>query len=141
MRRSGVWRLFSKPITQGYVSQLPPPPASRHTAGLAWSRAMDRHSEVRQYYHAGVHNPNYRHDTFTEGAAEEADYEAYQQWYTTMYPGVALEEGAAASGGPSNRALDDSAVVQDQRENYDTEGVEEELEFWKKEFTHGSFVK
>ncbi|KAG5479072.1 hypothetical protein LSCM1_02919 [Leishmania martiniquensis] len=109
-----VARLFSKPISQGYVAQLPKPlPASR---GRAWMRAMDANSDVRDFY-----------------AANE---ERYGAWYRETYGIEDLSDGSAASGAASNRLLDDTRNVQQAAEEYDLQGVEDELKFWGEEFQH-----
>ncbi|KAG5504955.1 hypothetical protein JKF63_04402 [Porcisia hertigi] len=107
-------RLFSKPITQGYVAQLPKPlPAS---TGRAWMRAMDANSDVRDFY--------------------TADAERYDAWYSETYGIEDLSDGSAASGAASNRLLDDTRNMQQAAEEYDLQGVREELEFWSEEFQH-----
>ncbi|KAK7195616.1 hypothetical protein NESM_000490500 [Novymonas esmeraldas] len=114
-----VARVFSKPITQGYVAQLPKPfPPS---TGRAWMRAMDANSDVRDFY--------------------SVDAERYDAWYKETYGIEDLSDGSAASGAPSNRRLDDTRNLQEASEAYDLQGVTEELDFWREEFTHLTQVR
>ncbi|KAL0506079.1 LOW QUALITY PROTEIN: hypothetical protein Q4I30_003906 [Leishmania utingensis] len=109
-----VTRLFSKPIAQGYVAQLPRPlPGSK---GRSWMRAMDANSDVRDFY--------------------TADEERYNAWYRETYGIEDLSDGSAASGAASNRLLDDTRNMQQAAEEYDLQGMREELEFWGDEFQH-----
>ncbi|KPA85687.1 putative mitochondrial hypothetical protein [Leptomonas pyrrhocoris] len=115
-RVSLVAQLFSKPVTQGYVAQLPKAvPAS---PGRAWMRAMDANSDVRDFY--------------------VADSERYDAWYRETYGIEDLFDGSAASGAASNRLLDDTRNLQQAAGEYDLQGVEEELRFWGEEFQHNT---
>lgn len=116
---SRVSLLFSKPVTQGYVAQLPK--AVSGAPGRAWMRAMDANSDVR--------------DVFT------ADAERYDAWYRETYGVEDLSDGSAASGAASNRLLDDRRNLQQMTEAYDLEGVEEERRFWGHEFQHNTQMR
>ncbi|KAG5479605.1 hypothetical protein CUR178_03366 [Leishmania enriettii] len=114
-----VVRLFSKPISEGYVAQLPKTlPGSK---GRAWMRAMDANSDVRDFY--------------------TANEERYSAWYRETYGIEDLSDGSAASGAASNRLLDDTRNMQQTTEEYDFQAVEEELEFWGEEFQHVTQVR
>lgn len=113
-RRTALSLLFSKPITQGYVAQLPSAPPV--PLGRKWSHAYRGNSEVRDFY--------------TPNAA------VYEAWYKDTYGIEDLSDGAAASGAASNRALDDTLNLQRQRDDYDLESVQEELEYWSLQRAH-----
>lgn len=119
LRRTALWMLFSKPVTQGYISQLPPPPSVE--PGRKWMHAFHANSEVKSF--------------FTPNA------ERYEEWYKETYGLEDLSDGCAASGASSNRALDDTLNLQRQRDEYDLEGVEEEMEYWSKQKQHNYNVK
>lgn len=116
---SRVSLLFSKPVTQGYVAQLPkaPPP----TLGRAWMRAKDSNNDVDDFF--------------------SVDAERYEAWYRETYGVEDLSDGSAASGAASNRLLDDARNIQQTAEEYDLKGVEEELRFWAEEFHHNTQLR
>lgn len=77
---------------------------------------MDANSDVRDFY--------------------TADAERYDAWYKETYGIEDLSDGSAASGAASNRQLDDARNLQQAAGEYDLQGVKEELDFWREEFTH-----
>ncbi|KPI87775.1 hypothetical protein ABL78_3133 [Leptomonas seymouri] len=115
-RVSLIAQLFSKPVTQGYVAQLPH--AAPAPPGRAWMRAMDANSDVKDFY--------------------TADAERYDAWYRETYGIEDLFDGSAASGAASNRLLDDTRNLQQATEEYDLQGVEEERQFWGREFQYNT---
>lgn len=115
-RASLIAYLFSKPVTQGYVAQLPK--AVPAAPGRAWMRAMDANSDVRDFF--------------------SPDAERYDAWYRETYGIEDLSDGSAASGAASNRLLDDTRNLQQAAEEYDLRGVEEEMQFWGEEFQHNT---
>ncbi|CCW72135.1 unnamed protein product [Phytomonas sp. Hart1] len=113
--------LLSKPISQGYVASLPPPPSPSYGRRRQWMRAMDANSDVRAFY--------------TPHAAR------YEAWYKEMYQLEDLGNGCAASGSSSNKLLDDSKNIQHAAEDYDLKNVQEELQYWSNEFKHLTQLK
>lgn len=118
LQLSLVCRLFSKPITQGYVAQLPPPPPSQR--GYMWMRAAQANSDVRDFF--------------------TPDAERYDAWYRETYHVEDFGDGSAASGVLSNRVLDDTRNMRQATEDYDLVAVEEEAVYWDEEFRHNRLV-
>lgn len=103
---------MAKPVTQGYVAQLPPSlPAD---PGRKWGRAQNANREVRQFF--------------------TPDPVRYEEWYKKTYGLDDISDGCAASGASSNKLLDDTRNLQSAAEDYDLTAVEEELDFWDEEF-------
>ncbi|KEG12166.1 hypothetical protein DQ04_01931020 [Trypanosoma grayi] len=118
-RRTLPLLLFSKPITQGYVAQLPQPtPTRRRTS---WRRAFDANDEVRQMY--------------------TPDAERYDEWYKATYGIEDPSDGCAASGATSNRRLDDTKNMESNADMGDLRAIEEELEFCSQQFNHNTLVR
>lgn len=118
-KRTAFRLLFSKPVTQGYVAQLPPPPPI--PPGRKWMQAFQANSEVKGFF--------------------SPDAERYEEWYKATYGLEDLSDGCAASGAASNRLLDDSLNLRQQREEYALEDLQEELDYWCQQRTHNYNVK
>nr|CCC91393.1 conserved hypothetical protein [Trypanosoma congolense IL3000] len=118
-RRTRSLFLFSKPLTQGYVAQLPQPsPTTRRTA---WRRCFEANSEVR--------------DNYTPNA------ERYEEWYKETYGIEDLSDGCAASGASSNKLLNDQRNVSKIPDTAALRAVEEEMEWCSRQFNHNTLVR
>ncbi|EAN96524.1 hypothetical protein C3747_22g1705c [Trypanosoma cruzi] len=118
-QRSLLFLLFSKPITQGYVAQLPQPAPTRRCT--SWRRAFENNDEVRKKY--------------------TPDAERYEEWYKATYGLESLSDGCAASGATSNRRLDDTQNMESVPSLDDFCAVEEEVEFCSRQFNHNTLVR
>ncbi|CBH12360.1 hypothetical protein, conserved [Trypanosoma brucei gambiense DAL972] len=118
-RRTFFLFLFSKPLTQGYVAQLPQPaPTARRTA---WRRCFETNKEVRDMY-----TPN---------------AERYDEWYRETYGLEDISDGCAASGASSNRLLNDDKNLSETADVEDLRAAEEEVEWCSRQFNHNTLVR
>ncbi|RNF00353.1 hypothetical protein TraAM80_07645 [Trypanosoma rangeli] len=118
-QRTLLCLLFSKPITQGYIAQLPQPSPTRRCT--SWRRAFESNDEVRQMY--------------------TPDAERYEEWYKATYSIEDLSDGSAASGATSNRRLDDTKNMEFSISLDDLRAVEEEMELCSEQFNHNTLVR
>ncbi|EPY15468.1 hypothetical protein STCU_12007 [Strigomonas culicis] len=137
-QRTALRRLFSKPITQGYVAQLPPAPASHGARGHSWARAAAAHPGVGAHYYSSGSFAAERmivEDGDLPAEAEAAVAERYAAWYARTYGVEAGERCTAAQeqqGDAAARAEVDAC---------DLEGLQEELTYWAEEFHHNTLVR
>lgn len=141
LQRTSLRRLFSKPITQGYVAELPRPPATAKAAGHQWSRAVAAHAGVADLYYTSAHFRERRMHITDGDLPEEAEAkvaERYASWYAATYevPEV-VDRGSLTRA--QQEAGDAAAVAE--IATYDLEGVQEELQYWDTEFHHGTVVR